>query len=177
MRAPQRRLHPRVRATRRRAARPRSCVQQGIEDVPATAEPVATLADFRLPQGCNQLVKVSKDDPSEADQSGHAVDGNRFNVVVCQNDKRIICAGQQGDAAEKETSCESDKTVAAMAVCNFTVGLWNLGGTCIVNHLFGDANPNCPNNTLSPAVESIAGQCRHATGDDHRSCTRLAMSF
>lgn len=152
-------------------------------------------------KGCNQLVKVTKatkhttmgggDSSSEAD---------KFNLMVCRADKRVICAGRKKAANDKgdqveQSECAQEKTVQPVAICNFSVDLWNLGGTCIANHLHNEKYPQCPEKS-DTAVEAIASQCRKATEVDYDLCkktpsdsickkvaqerdycTRLAMSF
>merc|ERR1712146_586048 len=44
----------------------------------------------------------------------------------------IESSGKQ--AKQVESPCTSTKDISAVARCNFTIELWNLGGTCIANH-------------------------------------------
>ena len=144
-------------------------------------------------KGCNQLVKVSKITSEVTLSSATINEAHMFSLVVCQANKQVVCNGRTGD----QSVCSQQKTVAPVALCNFTVSLWNIGGTCIANHLYGEKFPQCPNKTRSTAVESIPGQCRNATEvskeidcqetpnekscaamkAERTYCTRIAMSF
>ena len=42
-----------------------------------------------------------------------------------------------------------------MAVCDFCTDLWNLGGTCIKNHMDGLDLPNCPKATSEAKKKAI----------------------
>merc|ERR1712185_616872 len=89
------------------------------------------------------------------------------DIVVCQADKRIVCAPPTANSSGNRGSgmgardCKQDKTVVPIAVCNFDVDLWNLGGTCISNHLQGLQFPDCP--VATKGDYKIAKQCRMAT--------------
>merc|ERR1711990_320080 len=136
----------------------------------------------------NQLIKVTKTKGHVTFGSSHLGDEDKFNLVVCQADKRIVCHGEKpalaksngGRPAFPERACNQSKTVKAVAVCNFTIGLWNLGGTCISNHLWNMGHDaDCPDNKTSAAVPEAIAQiwkkCNNATLEDHHHCTRLAM--
>jgi len=135
------------------------------------------------------------------------IEAQKYSMVVCQADKRVICAGRKkadgGAGKEVEQSeCAQEKKVEPVALCSFSVALWNLGGTCIANHLYGDEHPQC--HTLAQesldnkqsAKQDILKGCRKATEFDADQCekkpdldnckkaalerdycTRLAMSF
>ena len=87
-----------------------------------------------------------------------------------------------------------------VALCNFTVALWNMGGTCITNVLHNVPSPDCrktaKNANFRRVKKSILQECRHITAFDvalckqnpnHETCktvaredsycTQLAMSF
>jgi len=119
-----------------------------------------------------------------------------FDIVVCQADKQVVCGGMSNSSSSMEMHCNQTKEVVPVAVCNFSVGLWNLGGTCINNHLDGLQFPNCPDGPRAKAISSIQNNCRNATQVDQRvchanpeskdckiaeverlSCMRLAMSY
>jgi len=135
-------------------------------------------------KGCNLLVKVSKDTITMGGgDSAHEKD--KFSLVVCQADKRIVCEGRksagsraghkedgEGVGNSADSQCMQNKTVAPVAVCNFAVPLWNLGGTCISNHVHKEEFPHCPNKTRSSAVESIVTECRKPTEYNGKLCTK-----
>jgi hypothetical protein len=156
-------------------------------------------------KGCNQLVKVSK---VTGDASHGGGDTNReadkFDLVVCQADKRVICAGRKktADDASETSECVQEKQVKPMAICKFSVALWNMGGTCIANHVHGETSPQCAalarktRKQHKGMVQGIMKECRKATvydddvcdqnPDDDTCkqaarerdyCSRLAMSF
>ena len=112
--------------------------------------------------------------------------------LVTQADKRIVCEPFQNSTQGSEATCAQKKEVNAVAVCDFCTDLWNLGGTCIKNHLDGLNLPNCPTATneaktsaINKAIKMINGNktagkkpmCRVPTEAEQNYCTKLAMSF
>ena len=96
---------------------------------------------------------------------------------------QVIC---EGETADGESDCRETKTVKPVALCDFTVGLWNLGGTCISHHLEGLEFPDCPTGPRAQAMPDIARKCRDAVDAEQNPekakveqahCTRLAMSY
>lgn len=175
-------------------------------------------------KGCNQLVKVSKSTSGASDVfSGGGASNHeaaKFDLVVCQADKRVLCEGRKNvvggetmpggsmgnttaaDVNEGSSKCAQEKQVRPMVVCNFSVPLWNLGGTCIANHVYKEKSPQCATlakkspKVRKDIVQGILKDCRMATKyDDERCnknpndatckqtarerdyCSRLAMSF
>lgn len=154
-------------------------------------------------KGCNLLVKINKDDVSDASMgsttNAHA---EQFDMVVCQADKRVKCQSPQESKAphsnRTEVSCRQKKEVMPMAICDFTTDLWNLGGTCITNHLYKEDNPQCPQDQVLGNVSAyVAKHCRRPlsetasinctatpqnehcrrTAEERDYCTRIALSF
>jgi hypothetical protein len=133
-------------------------------------------------KGCNLLVKASKDRSDisllgAASKDESMPEAHLFDLVVCQAEKRVVCEGWRPGSTGKQ--CSQDTKVAPVAVCNFTVGLWGLGGTCIDNHLSGLKFPNCPQGKLAEAIPSITKLCSKASSEEVETnrCMRLAMSF
>jgi hypothetical protein len=142
-------------------------------------------------KGCNQLAKISKADSSVL-FAGTPSESDLFDMVVCQADKWVTCAGRQLAAsntveakAHQETRCEVEKEIKAVAFCTFRVDLWNLGGTCIANHLHNTdgAKPNCPKppgmdkKRHGSVIAQIPSMCIVANLTHHKHCTRIGMSY
>lgn len=104
-----------------------------------------------------------------------------FDMAVCQNDKRIVCEPQNGNGAG---ACKTESAVTATVVCSFSNDLWNLGPTCISNHMqvlertLDKNDVQCPEGKHA-AIKSIYKKCRvaHDNGSDNAKCERLGMSF
>jgi len=64
-----------------------------------------------------------------------------------------------------------------MAVCPFSPELWNLGATCITNHVEGETYPQCPDGASEKMIVSIKSKCREAKTEDDPKCSRLGMSY
>ena len=134
------------------------------------------------------MVKVAK--PAEQRSRDSHLEADKFNLVVCQTDKRVICEGAK-PTDKGNRMCAQEKRVVPVAVCNFSLPLWNLGGTCIAHHLRNEKSPHCreadtdyQQQQLLRAVESIAHECHNITtwnatqaAREREYCTRLAMSF
>jgi hypothetical protein len=112
-------------------------------------------------KGCNMLVKVERTTQYTTQSSGATdAEAEKFELVVCQADKRVVCDGSSTGSQE----CTTEKSVKPVALCDFSVGLWNLGGTCIANHVHQYETPQCPNSNgsaeVQDALDAIATQCR-----------------
>lgn len=123
-------------------------------------------------KGCNQLVKKKKTGKKRA---VGAQESEVFDMVVCQTDKRVHCpAAKKG----KQVVCSTKKWIHPVAVCSYVGTLWNLGATCLANHLHGDPFPDCP-----PAPDVVTGtikdHCRLPTNStsDRMACQPLAVTF
>jgi len=137
-------------------------------------------------KGCNQQIKVDKTGKLGPTHGSDNSQTDGFELVVCQADKRIVCEGDKrqhnllGEATsgdQNSRSCSQEKEVVPVAICNFTVPLWNLGGTCISNMLDGLEFPNCPDKT-SPryqAIYDIAQHCRNATDAQMVNCRSTSL--
>ena len=99
-----------------------------------------------------------------------------FNIVACQADKRVTCEPSKKKAIK--APCKTTATFKARAVCSFTPALWNLGATCIVNHVHKDKYPQCPDGALhKPAIQAIKSACRAPKKSDNQLCSRLGMVY
>ena len=131
-------------------------------------------------KGCNRLLKTIRN------KSGKT-ESEVYDLVTCQADKQVICdpAKSGGDASGKKgwaNSCRISSTFVALAVCSFDAELWNLGATCISNHVQGNKHPQCPDGADVGLITQH--KCRLATNaansgglTDHDKCGRLGMSF
>ena len=103
-----------------------------------------------------------------------------------------MCEPFHNNTKGSQAECAQKKEVNAVAVCNFCTDLWNLGGTCIKNHMDGLDLPNCPKGTsdakdkaIEDAINMINGNktigkkpmCRRPSEAEQNYCTKLAMSF
>merc|ERR1712072_1003282 len=90
--------------------------------------------------------------------------GDLYGLVVCQADKRVICSpfarlgkinpfrkSSRGKCLEGNayirkcnTGCTVEATLKAVAVCDFDVQLWNIGGACINSHTHNTSTKICP---------------------------------
>ena len=133
-----------------------------------------------------------------------------FDLVVCQADKQVVCdpseaggSGKQKSAntcrvkatsaaqamreqcGQQKNACRVKATFLAQAVCTFSPELWNLGGTCIKNHVHGDKHPQCADNADKKLIHRLSHKrkgntisiCRRATDADHKFCTRLSVVY
>ena len=98
----------------------------------------------------------------------------------------MVCepAKNSTNGKTSQAGCAQKKEVNAVAVCDFCADLWNLGGTCIKNHLDGLALPDCPKSSndakmkvINAAIAMIKPMCKQPTRHDQRHCTKLAMSY
>jgi len=145
-------------------------------------------------KGCNQQIKVDKTGKLGPTHGSDNSQTDGFELVVCQADKRIVCEGDKSrhdrlgeatSAGQDSRSCTQEKEVVPVAICNFTVPLWNLGGTCISNMLDGLEFPNCPDKTSLryQAVGKndievsafISQQCRNATDAQMVDCSSSSL--
>ena len=95
-----------------------------------------------------------------------------------------MCEPFQNSTHGSKATCAQKKEVNAVAVCDFCTDLWNLGGTCIKNHMDGLDLPNCPKATseakkkaINKAIKMIKPMCRLPSEAEQNHCTKLAMSF
>merc|ERR1711998_804443 len=78
--------------------------------------------------------KDSKSMQREKEKSGKAINAAQQHVlVVCQADKQVTCAPAKSTKKGNttKTSCKVHRTAVPVAVCDFNIDLWNVGGTCI----------------------------------------------
>jgi len=123
-------------------------------------------------KGCNQLVKVSRDASKRVNfAAALESEAQLFDIVVCQADKRVMCDGYK--PGEDHAQCSQQKWVKPVALCKFSVALWNLGGTCIANHVDGEKHPQCAETLhASEAVKRIRSECRPSTQVDEELCQK-----
>jgi len=120
-------------------------------------------------KGCNRLLKSLKNKDA-------TVESEMYDIVTCQADKQVIC-DPGGGGGESGSSCEMSSTFKAQAVCSFSPELWNLGATCITNHVEDEKYPQCPDGVSEKIVASIKSKCREASEEDVQKCSRLGMSY
>jgi len=118
-------------------------------------------------KGCNQLAKVMRNPEA-------STEAEMYDLAVCQNDKRIVCSPK----VDGTGGCSTQSAVKTTVVCRFSMDLWNLGPTCIANHMHKSDFPDCPEGREA-AILSInnPGTCRLANTTDDGLCERLGMSF
>lgn len=146
-------------------------------------------------KGCNQLVKVHTSSGASGEagvvsfqkQDASINDTNAtvepYSLVVCTSHKQVICKppeeAENGD--DIEVSCETNKEVKATVTCEFDPDVWNLGGTCISNHVYNLTVKLCPDTMIDawagPAISRIPKLCRKSSEGDDDLCSKLAMSF
>jgi len=78
---------------------------------------------------------------------------------------------------KKGNSCKTTSNLKAQALCPFSPELWNLGSTCITNHVHGEKHPICPEGADPLAIASIKTKCRKAKASDDQKCSRLGMAY
>ena len=105
-------------------------------------------------KGCNRMLKVR-----DTSANGNSA----FKIVVCQADKRVVCEPGSNNAQV----CTSKATFMAVAKCKFTSDLWNLGATCIANHVLGDKHPQCPFSANVNHIRTITGETPIFSHDYH----------
>jgi len=160
------------------------CVPHGSDD--PTLRRVCT-------KGCNRILKALKNKNAKTESQ-------MYDIVTCQADKQVICEpaggastggnGRQEDLGEWDQTesgrrggamapnpCRASSSFKAGAVCPFSTDLWNLGPTCIVNHVEGEKHPQCPDQVSEKVIATIKKSCRAATEEEDRKCSRLGMSF
>ena len=85
--------------------------------------------------------------------------------LCVQADKRIVCEPFHNNTKNvSQATCAQRKEVNAVAVCDFCTDLWNLGGTCIKNHMDGLDLPNCPTSTNDFKTKAIAKAIKMING-------------
>jgi len=117
-------------------------------------------------KGCNRLLKSLKSKEATRERE-------MYDIVTCQADKQVIC----DPAGESESSCRMESSYKAQAVCSFSPEIWNLGATCITNHVEGEKYPQCPDGTSAKSIASIKANCKEASEGDDVKCSRLGMSY
>jgi len=122
-------------------------------------------------KGCNRIIKINK--PLAVKGSSKEVD--MFDIIVCQADKQIVCKPHENP--KKQARCEMFGTTRAKARCPFHPDLWNLGATCITNHVDGAEAPQCHISADKTVIATIKPKCKAATKADNDKCSRLAMTF
>ena len=165
------------------------CVPHGIND--PKVRRVCT-------KGCNRILKDVKNQKAKTESE-------MYDIVTCQADKQVICepakdlghpvgnttradvedlgewdetgSGRSGRATMAPNPCRAASSFKAGAVCSFSTALWNLGPTCIVNHVEGEKYPQCPDGANPKGIASIKKSCRAATEADDEKCSPLGMSF
>jgi len=85
--------------------------------------------------------------------------------------------GSKEASSKNSNSCKSTSTLKPQALCPFSPELWNLGATCISNHVHKAPHPQCPYAADKNLIESIKKKCRKAKLSDEHKCSRLAMSY
>jgi len=140
------------------------CVPQGIND--PTKRRVCT-------KGCNMLTKAMRDATAKKEE-------DMYDMVVCQADKRVLCDPKMGNGG----NCQTTSKIKPIAVCKFSSKVWNLGGTCIANHLYEHDMPQCPEDAPLSAISLIGKTCRQPAKKsaaeafkEDALCERLGMSF
>jgi len=123
-------------------------------------------------KGCNRLLKVMKAHNTEAQ-----TEEEMFDIVACQADKRVICEPTANATAGFQNPCRMSASFKARALCPFSPSLWNLGSTCITNHVRGDKYPQCPKGTKAELIEEVKEKCHVAKKEDNARCSRLAASY
>ena len=132
-------------------------------------------------KGCNRLLKAIRNKRGKTESE-------IYDLVACQADKQVICDPAKsggGDTSGKQgwaNTCRVSSTFVALAVCSFDAELWNLGATCISNHVQGNEHPQCPDGANVALIKKF--KCRAATNaantaglTDHDKCGRLGMVF
>jgi hypothetical protein len=125
------------------------CVPQGSDD--PTVKRVCT-------KGCNRLLKVLKNNTARTES-------DMFDLVVCQADKQVACDPSEAGGSIKQKSanaCRVKATFVAQTVCTFSPELWNLGGTCIKNHVHGDKHPQCADDADKKLICSLRKELGYA---------------
>jgi hypothetical protein len=97
--------------------------------------------------------------------------------TVGTSEKFILKTMSSATSSKRGNSCKTTSTLKAQALCPFSPELWNLGATCISNHVHGDTHPQCPDGTSAKDIASIKAQCRKAKTSDDNKCSRLGMSY
>ena len=139
-------------------------------------------------KGCNRLLKIGRNQsaikPEDWETSRHhnaTTEGDLFDLVVCQADKRVVC-----DPTKQSSKCRLEAEFTAQAVCRFSPELWNLGATCIKNHVHTDKHPQCADGASHKLIDRINGDtqttttpglCRKATLADSKFCQTLAIVY
>jgi len=119
-------------------------------------------------KGCNRILKVLKNKHAKTEAS-------MYDIIVCQADKQVICLPS---VKKGQNPCTMKASFKARAVCSFSNPKWNLGGTCISNHVRKADFKLCPRKEATKKViADLMSSCRMTTVADDRFCTRLGVSF
>ena len=97
--------------------------------------------------------------------------------TVGTSEKFILKTMSSATSSKRGNSCKTTSTLKAQALCPFSPELWNLGATCITNHVHGEKYPICPEGADPLAIASIKTKCRKAKASDDQKCSRLGMSY
>jgi len=123
-------------------------------------------------KGCNRLLKVQKANTKTAQ-----TEEELFDIVTCEADKQVVCEPTTNKTGAFQNPCKMSATFKARILCPFSPTLWNLGSTCITNHVRGDKYPQCPVGTSASAIQEATKKCRLAKKSENALCSRLAMSY
>ena len=130
-------------------------------------------------KGCNRVLKVANPEAP----AGATAESELFNMVVCQADKRVICAPHANSTLAKAGAtgqCNSTATFKPRALCSFDVDVWNLGPTCIANTVHGDKHAQCTDDVgAMKALSEVKTKCTKPEGENNmqKHCQRLGMTF
>jgi len=107
---------------------------------------------------------------------GQNAEAGVATMVVCQSDKRVTCDPNKPNALGH--ICQVQKSVKATAICKFDSDVWNLGGTCISNHVHALKTKICPPASLD-IIKRIQALCQKPkmNAEDQNLCKPLAFTY
>jgi hypothetical protein len=72
-----------------------------------------------------------------------------------------------------------EKEIRTKVVCDYSIPIWQAGGTCIIGVLENGNRAECAQDTSDGAIEQIKKSCVLTNGDESSSrlCTDVALSF
>jgi len=151
------------------------CVRH-TNDCTPLCMPRDTTPDFKgvtvCSKGCNQLRKFATKPPAGKTKEESA-ESDLSSLVVCQSDKRVTCDPKKPNALGH--ICQVQKSITASAICKFDSDLWNLGGTCLSNHVHALKTKICPP-ASSEVITRIQKMCRKPKACGKKSCSKEAKS-
>ena len=109
--------------------------------------------------------------------TGHVTRGMSCDASQITSQETFTILEVKSTISSKANSCKSTSTLKPQALCPFSPELWNLGATCISNHVHKDSHPQCPDAADAKVIASIKKKCRKAKPSDENKCSRLAMSY